>query len=450
MLELNQFGKKISTWLWQEENNKATAWHRKLWRASRIFIAVIRDLFKGYISLHAMGLVYTTILSVVPFLALSFSVLKGFGVHNQLEPVLDNILAAPLGDRGPEVVVNLLHFVDNIKVGVLGSVGLGLLIYTVISLIQKIERSFNEIWQVNNTRSFAQRFSSYLSVIMVGPVLVFSAVGATAAFFDSTWIQELLSIEVFGWVFTLLSRLTPYLIIIGLFTFLYTFIPNTRVKLKHAFVGGLVAGVIWQTTIFGFTLFVASSTQYTAIYSGFAIGILLLIWVYLAWLILLVGASVAFYSQHSQQITKNRVYRPCAKADEIAGLSIMYFVAKKFDETGGGSHIATLSENLALRPETSHRLVNKMLAKNLLVVTGGNLDSLAPAQSLDKITLRVLLNAIREEDMPTQQAIDPNIENIISKIEASTHIALGQLTIADWVRNNEITLLEPELSIIDN
>src|SRR5690606_39804399 len=117
--------------LWQVETAHRSKLHQRFWHLSRVIVAVVRDLVRGDITLHAMSLVYTTLLSLVPFLALSFSVLKGFGIHNQLEPILDNILAAPLGERGPEVVSNIIAFVDNIKVGVLGSVGLGFLIYTV-------------------------------------------------------------------------------------------------------------------------------------------------------------------------------------------------------------------------------------------------------------------------------------------------------------------------------
>lgn len=431
------FFKKVDDWLWRGELINATPLRKRLWHFTRILVAVTRDILKGHITLHAMGLVYTTILSSVPFLALSFSVLKGFGVHNQLEPLLDNVLAAPLGERGPEVVANLLGFVDNIKVGVLGSVGLGLLIYTVISLIQKVERSFNEIWRVTTNRSLAQRFSNYLSVVMIGPLLIFSAIGATATLIDSAWIKELIAIDAVGWIFTVLSRLTPYVIIIGLFTFLYGFIPNTRVGLKHAFIGGIVAGCIWQTTIFGFTLFAASSTQYTAIYSGFAIGILLLIWVYLAWLILLIGASVSFYSQHAQQITKNRTNPPCAKVDEIAGLSIIYQVAERFDQTGGNTNIDDMSASLAIGPEVIQRLIKKMLTKNLLVLSGKNSDALMPAKSLDKLTLTEVLKTLREEEtsLPYRLQRNKSVDDIIQKVAHATTQALGDLTLAQWVRN---------------
>ncbi|MDO3381988.1 YihY/virulence factor BrkB family protein [Gilvimarinus algae] len=429
--------RQLDRWLWQVETAHRSPLHQRFWHLSRVLVAVMRDVFRGYITLHAMSLVYTTLLSLVPFLALSFSVLKGFGVHNQLEPVLQNVLAAPLGERGPIVVENILSFVDNIKVGVLGSVGLGLLIYTVISLIQKIERSFNEIWRVSESRSLAQRFSSYLSIIMIGPLLVFSAMGATAALINSDAVQQAITFAPLGWLYNFLSRLTPYLIIIGLFTFLYTFIPNTRVKLRHAFLGGLVAGFIWQTSIFGFTLFVSNSTNYTAIYSGFAVGILLLIWLYLAWLILLIGASVAFYSQHAQQITRSRVNPPAARIDEMSGLALMHRVASQFDQSGGGVSIAKLESTLSVGPEIVQRLINKLLKYKLVALSGPDANELVPARSLDHITVKELVHIVRQEEtaLPSSLQGHQAINHLMGELEGAMDKAMGEMTLAEWVRH---------------
>ena len=120
-------------------------------RVLRVSYALIRDLREGQLTLRAMSLVYTTILSLVPLMAISFSILKGFGVHNQVEPVLLNLLA-PLGDKGVEISERIVGFMDNVKVGVLGSLGFVLLFYTVVSLMQKIERAFNYVWQIKTER----------------------------------------------------------------------------------------------------------------------------------------------------------------------------------------------------------------------------------------------------------------------------------------------------------
>ena len=155
---------------------------------------LFRDVTNGQLTLWAMSLVYTTLLSFVPLLALSFSVLKAFGVHNQVTPMLHRLLA-PLGANADELSQRIIQFIDNTNVGVLGSVGLALLLYTVVSLVQKIEESFNFIWHVSEPRSITDRFSLYLSVLLVGPILVFAAIGITAAALNIEIVREFLALE---------------------------------------------------------------------------------------------------------------------------------------------------------------------------------------------------------------------------------------------------------------
>jgi membrane protein len=249
------------------------------------------------LSLRAASLTYTTLLSLVPFLAVAFSVLKAFGVQNQLEPALAGVLA-PLGPEAVEITRRVISFVDNQQVGVLGAVGVAGLFYTVLSLIGKIEDALNNIWRVRRPRSLGRQFSDYLSVVLVGPVLVFTALALTASAQSHWLVQRFLEFKPLGWLVPLLTRLTPLILLCGAFTFVYQFIPHTHVRLRSALVGGVVAGLLWQVAGVGFTTFVASSASYAAVYSSFAILILFLIWLQLGWMIVLVGAEVAYYHQH--------------------------------------------------------------------------------------------------------------------------------------------------------
>ena len=288
--------------LWGAGSTKRGPVARAFLRLAHLLEVLIRDLAQGYLSLQAMSLVYTTLLSLVPLLAVSFSVLKGFGVHNQIEPALHS-LVAPLGNEADDVTRRIIGFVDNMKVGVLGSVGLGLLIYTIVSMVQKIEEALNYTWHVQRSRSFFQRFGRYISVILVGPVLVFAALGVSASVMSTTLMQDILAVEPVGRAMKAAARLVPFVLITAAFTFVYLFVPNTRVRFGPALVGAVVAGLLWQSAGWAFTRFVVSSTQYAAIYSGFAILVLFMIWVYVAWLIVLVGASIAFYQQHPEYLT---------------------------------------------------------------------------------------------------------------------------------------------------
>lgn len=304
---------------------------RQALAAARAADALIVVLWQGQLSLRAMSLVYTTLLSLTPLLALGFSLLKALGVHNSLEPVLLESLKGLGTQQAREVTGNLVRFVDNIQVGVLGSVGVALLLYSAMSLIQKVEESFNHIWRVERIRGLPQRFGEYLAVLMVGPVVAFSALGLTASLLNNRVMSWLASVPGLGFLLYLATALLPYLMMVAMFTFLYAFVPNTRVRLRPAFIGGLVAGLLWQSASLAFAAFVAGATNYNAIYSGFAIVIFVLIWLYLGWLILLSGCQIACYVQHPHRFGPNAERTPeGSRAREQAMLALVTAVVGRF------------------------------------------------------------------------------------------------------------------------
>ncbi|MFQ5960994.1 MAG: YihY/virulence factor BrkB family protein, partial [Candidatus Methylomirabilales bacterium] len=162
--------------VWQSEPAELTRPRRVLYRQLRVLTIVAHGFMENRLTLQASALTFSMLLSIAPFLAVTFSVLKAFGVHNQLQPMLAELLA-PLGPEGAEITTRLITFVNNVHVGALGAVGLITLFATIVSLIGNIEQAFNRIWGEKAPRRLARKFSDYLSVLLVGPVLVFSAVG---------------------------------------------------------------------------------------------------------------------------------------------------------------------------------------------------------------------------------------------------------------------------------
>ncbi len=385
------------TWILANPNPPRSWPWTWLYKTGRTAYALVRDVVSGQLTLHAMSLVYTTLLSIVPMLALSFSVLKALGVHQRLEPFLFQFFQ-PLGPRGVEMAEQVLGFVDNMKVGVLGSVGLAMLVYTVISLVQKIERSFNMIWRVPDMRSLAQRFSNYLSVIMVGPLLMVSAIGISATIFSSTIVQTLMEIEPFGSLILAASRFTPFFLVVGAFTFVYIFIPNTRVKLRYAFIGGLISGISWQAGSMLFASFVAGSAKYAAIYSSFAIGIILLIWIYLNWMILLLGASLAYYLQNPAAVAKRREVRQSPELQEKVALALMWMVVRPFARGETAPQQEDLEQTLGVPGEVTRGISDKLIRAGILNLAGRNGDQLTPGRALDLISVRDVLDAVRADE----------------------------------------------------
>jgi membrane protein len=406
---------------------------------ARLLIIIVQDIIKGPLTLWAMSLVYTTMLSLVPLLAVSFSVLKAFGVHDKVEPLLFNLLA-PLGPRGPELADRIMGFVNNMKVGVLGAVGLALLVYTVVSLIQKVEESFNALWRVRNLRSILRRFSDYLSVILVGPVLVIAAIGLTASILNTALMQYLISVGPIGTAISYLGKLVPYLLVCAAFTFMYIFVPNTKVKFASALVGGIVGGFLWETIGWGFGSFIVTSTRYSAVYSGFAIVILFIIWLYVSWLILLVGADISFYWQNPQALTVRGEARISnAGLIEHIAVSIMFLIADSFYRGRNPLTLTDLVHRLGLVLEPVEDIVLALKRNQLIVEAGGDASAYLPARDIAAIGLRDIYAAVRlsgpdsagfeRRNIVTVDAVD----RIGRSVDAAIERALGEVTLRDLV-----------------
>ena len=388
--------------------------------------ALVRDFTQGQLSLRAMGLVYTTLLSLVPLLAVSFSVLKGFGVHNRVEPLLLEALV-PLGETGKIIGTQLIQFVENARVAVLGTLGLVLLIYTSVSLIQKTEEAFNHIWHVARPRSLANRFSHYLTVILVAPVLFLSATGLAGSIQTSAPWSGLLAL--LGW-------LLPYLILAAAFTFIYVSLPQARVQFRPALVGALAATALWRLTGWGFGYFMAGSTHLTAIYSGFAIPILFMIWVHIAWLILLAGASLAFYLQHPEYLTTaDGEARPSCQLQERWTLAVAGQVAHRHYQGGPPWDRDSLAQALGLPSTLVGNKLELLEAGGYLVRTAGEPSRYVPSRAPDTLALTGLLDFARAypetlgADPP--QSVDPATTAIEVRLDEARHQALAGLTLKD-------------------
>lgn len=409
---------------------------RKLLRPARFGFVLLRDLADGQLSMRAMSLVYTTLLSLVPMLALGFSVLKALGVHNSLEPVLLEALA-PLGPRAQEITDNVIGFVENIQVGVLGSLGVALLFYAALSMIQKVEASFNFIWRIEQPRAISQRIGEYLAVLTVGPVLVFSALGVTASLLSSDIVARVAEIQPFGFVVYGITRLLPFVLIIGAFTFAYSYMPNTRVRLVPALIGGLSAGLLWQFASLAFAQFVAGASNYNAIYSGFAIFLFLLIWLYVGWLILLTGCQLAFYVQNPAHLVPARVPPTLAsRAAEYLGLAIMTLVTRAFMHGEPPPTQDDLAQMLDAQPEHVQRMVRVLHHHQLLAFTGDRGNQLLPGIDPASLSLPRLWRLIRAGTETLTHRHDPvsdTVLKLLDEVEAPMESRHGGMTLRDFV-----------------
>lgn len=288
---------RLHALLWDPPPPDAAPGRETLVLLGRIAFFLVRDVWRGRYSLRAKSLVYTTLLALVPMLALAFFALKSVGIHKQLEPALLEFVA-PLGDKGASMVHQTLAFVGELKLGVLGVVGIVFLVYTAMSLLVQLEVAFNDLWRVERERSLVKRVGGYLAVLLFGPVLVVSALSAAAWAFSAKALQTLFDSGYWGTALAVSGKSVSLALLVAAITLAYVFIPNTRVRWMPALCGALLAGVSWQLAGSVFASLVVTSAAYAAFYSGFAIVILFLIWLYVSWLILLFGAQTAYIVQH--------------------------------------------------------------------------------------------------------------------------------------------------------
>lgn len=407
--KIRELFSKIGVSIWDTKLGKNVPFYKRfLIRSARIACAIFCDLREGQLSLMAMSLVYTTLISLVPLLAICFSVLKGFGAHNEIKPMLEGALE-PLGtEKSVEITEKIVGFIDNVQVGVLGAVGLGLLIYTVISMMQKIERAFNYTWHISKGRSFAQRFSDYLSVLLLGPLFIFLSMGITTSMRTSGAIEFFEQLPFMFEVVRFIGFLIPYFIMAVAFGFIYFFMPNTKVNFLSAFVGGLVTAVIWKSMGVLFASFVANSSNNTAIYSAFATLIVFMVWLYLAWLVLLIGASIAYYHQKNLKslLIRENHLEISNRLREKLGLMIAVMAARNFDEDKNPVLIGELSDHFDMPEKIITDIIRILEDAGILLYAREGKVGYCPAKSIDKITVAEVMSALRRANEKKKTSID--------------------------------------------
>ena len=428
----------IEELVWSDKFEKLGLPGKMLATVLRYLYGLLRDIFSGDLSLRAMSLVYTTLLSIIPLLAFSFAILKGFGVFEQLEPYLDDVLE-PLGAQGEKITTEILKLVDNVKGGVLGGVSMVILLWTVISTIQKVEGSFNYVWYVSKPRSLSRRFSDYLVVLIVGPIMMVTALSIIGSMGSNTVIQYLGALPGMGGILLLAGKLMPFLIVSAVFAFLYMFMPNTKVNLGSALVGGLGGGVMWATMAIIFTTFVVTAARTQNMYANFAVAIFALIWLYLNWLVLLIGAQLAFYHQNPMFLRIGRQEpRLSNSMRERLALNIMMLVGKAFrtgdqklNERDVGSALSI--PTIALTP-----IGAALEEEGYLALT--EKEDLIPGREMSRIKLRDILAVVRVEG-ETGSYRNPcwsrEVDALGYELDRAMIDVVGEKTLADLLDDTE-------------
>ena len=435
MTNLTRIPQFLKQDLWTIDLASLPAFQRIGIQAVRLAIAVAMEFRHRLLDARAAGLVYTTLLSLVPFLAVMFSVLKAFGVHQQIEPVLAQALE-PLGSKGQEITATIIGFVDNLKIGVLGAVGIAGLFYTTYSLIDKIEQALNAIWLVREGRTWGRKFADYLSAVLVGPLLVVTAFALLASVHSNVLVQRVLEIQPFGFLMLWAGQLLPFVILSGLFTFLFKFIPHTHVRVDSALVGGITAAVLWGIAGEAFAKFVTESANYSAIYSGFAVLILFLLWLYAGWLIVLIGAQLSFFYQHPTAYLSRLLWQQGTHAfRERLALSLLLVLARRYLKGDGPLGIDELAVHLHLPVSLVEDQVQHLVEAGLLGLMTKP-EGISLTKPIELISVMEVLNAVRKgraADATVLADADDSVRQVLRRRDDAVATALAGITLRSLI-----------------
>lgn len=382
--------------IWRVSESEVTHAKFSFYNILKTIILAIRRFTSDRILNKASALTYSTLLSIVPLLAIVFAIARGFGFDNMMEEQVRTGLGSQ--EVATEAILNFVDsYLKQTKSGVFVGVGLVMLLWTVVNLTANIELTFNSIWQVKKQRTLYRKITDYFSMFLLLPILI--VVSGGLSIFMSTVVKSMESFVVLAPFLKFLVRLIPFALTWGMFTALYVFIPNTKVKFKHALISGIVIGTAYQAFQFLYISGQISVTKYNAIYGSFAAIPLFLLWLQISWTICLFGVELTYAGQNIKNFsfekdTKNisRRYR------DFLSILIMSLICKRF-EKGDTPYTA---EEISLEHKIPIRLTNHILDQlqdiNLIheLVEDTKSDSIMylPSIDINKINVALLLDRI--------------------------------------------------------
>ena len=389
----------LNSEIWRLQARKLDRRKRLYINPLRILLLAIRRFFEDKCELRASALTFYTLLSIVPVVAMAFGIANGFGLEKMLEVQL---LAKFEGQ--PEVADRLLGFarslLENTKGGAIAGVGVAVLFWSVIKVLGNIETALNDIWGIPLARTLGRKLVDYLSMMLISPVLLITASSVTVIVTTQITgiVEKLAFLGPAGGVIIFLIKLLPYTVIWFLFTFMYVFMPNTKVQLKSGIWGGILAGTIYQLTQFAYIKFQVGVSSYGAIYGSFAALPLFLAWLQLSWLIVLFGAEVSFAHQN---VAAYEFAADCANLSHRFKRTVALFITSHCVKAFVHGQNAPSAEAIAQELEIPIRLVRSTIfelteARILAEVHHGDLAEIGyqPGSPLDQMTIANIFGAL--------------------------------------------------------
>jgi membrane protein len=424
-----------------------------LTRLVRVLLIAVRGFYRDRCLQQAAALTYSTIFSLPAVLAFAFAAAKGFNLYTEhlkpkvIEPFLDSTFGKRATEASPELlrlretVDKIFHFIETSDLKAFGGVAFAFMVYAVIKLLGAVENSLNDIWGVKRARSLLRRVSDYLAIVVVTPVFLLLATGATA-FFEGTFATGGGIPLGFGGASV---KVLPLLAVWFGLTFVYLTLPNTRVRILSAVIGGIVAGTVWQAIQVLHVTGQIHLAQYNPIYSSFAALPMLLLWIYLSWSVFLIGGELAWAYQNEAAFTSmartgkvDQAFRERI-APRLAGRIARAFLLGRPAPTTG-----ELAGELGVAPRTVAQVLDTLCSANLLARTSVGIDDgFLPARDPESITVLDLLFALRREEgastPPTRTRLDERVDRVLAALDEENARSLSNYTLRELAQTSEET-----------
>ena len=377
----------------------------------RVVALAVRGYREDSCKFRASALTFYSLLSIVPVIAMMFGVAKGFGFEKRVEAqVLQNF-------KGQEEVVGKIvgfanSLLENAQGGFIAGIGVAILFWTIIKVLGNIENSFNEIWGVKKPRGIGRKFSDYLSMMLLCPVLLVMAGSATVVVSSQILIiiQKVPLIRSLGPVVTASLKLVPYFTIWVTFTFVLIFMPNTKVKFKAGLVAGIVSGTIFQIVQWAYINFQIGVAKYGAIYGSFAALPLFLMWLQISWLVVLFGAELAFAMQNVETYEFEQDCLSISQSHKkLLALLIANLLVKRFCRGEKPSDAAQISRDLEIPIRLVRQILFELAESNIVSEVRKDAEdkevAYQPARDVETLTVKEVSDALENRGNSTVPAI---------------------------------------------
>jgi membrane protein len=401
----------------------------------RVLVLSIRGYVEDQVGIRASALTFFTLLSVIPTLAMGFGIAQGFGARIILQNQLKNSL------EGHEEVYNYIitftnSMLENTKGGWLAGIGIVVLLWSVIKVIWNIESSFNHIWQVTKPRKFIRKLSDYLSLIVVAPIVV--VLSGSISIFILTTLRKLSNesevVESIGPAIVFLLNLTPFILIWSLLTLLYMVMPNTNVKFKSAFIAAVIAGSVFQLVQWGYIHFQVGVSKYNAIYGSFAAFPLLLVFLQIAWLIVLFGAEISYSHQNVNNYEYEKDIKNLSSHNtRLACLAVLHAIVIAFEKGEQAKSVDSMAIQFGAPFNLVRRITDKLVESGLIAETEiDNRGVFLPSSDIHKMDLSLVLTKLSDygsgtipfDKSESVRSFNKKIQQLRKELKSSSHNVL--------------------------